>query len=204
MLRRASDFRKELQARRSVRDFSDEPVAKRLIEEAIRTAGTAPSGAHRQPWTFVAVDDPTLKQNIRKAAEKEEFESYHGRMPPEWLEALAPIGTDWRKPFLETAPWLVICFAQRYSEGPDGAHHKNYYVAESVGISCGLFISAIHHMGLVTLPHTPSPMRFLNDILNRPENEKAYILFPVGFPASDARVPDLTRKRLEDISQWNV
>jgi nitroreductase len=203
MQRRADAFYDELRTRRSVRAFSDRPVPRRLIEVAIRTAGTAPSGAHRQPWRFVAVDDLVLKREIREAAEAEEYESYHGRMSDEWLEALAPLGTDWQKPFLETAPWLVVCFAESYGLDEEGEKIKNYYVQESCGIACGLFIAALHHTGLATLTHTPSPMRFLNEILDRPTNERPYILFPVGYPAEDATVPDLTRKPLADIVQWN-
>ncbi len=190
--------------RRSVRDFSNRPVPKSCIEDAIRTANTAPSGAHMQPWTWVVVDDSDLKRHIRIAAEEEEYQSYEGgRMSEEWRQALEPLGTDWRKPFLETAPYLVICFEQRYGVRDDGGRYKHYYVSESVGIACGLFIAAIHHMGLVTLTHTPSPMGFLREILQRPENEKPYILFPVGYPADDATVPQLERKPLEQIVCWN-
>ena len=198
---RAERFLCLMQQRRSVRDFSDRPVSRTLIERAVRTAGTAPSGAHRQPWRFVAVDDPALKREIREAAEAEERESYEERMNEEWLDALAALGTDWRKPFLEAAPWLVVCFAERYGLGDNGGRTKNYYVQESCGIACGLFIAALHHMGLATL--TPSPMRFLGDILGRPRNERPYILFPVGYPAPDAEVPDLERKPLGEIIQWN-
>jgi nitroreductase len=200
---RAEAFYALMDRRRSVRDFSDRPVPRELIERAIQTAGTAPSGAHRQPWRFVAVDDPQIKREIREAAEAEERESYENRMSDEWLEALAPIGTDWQKPFLETAPWLVVCFAERYEVKENGEKVKNYYVQESCGIACGLFITALHYMGLATLTHTPSPMRFLNDILKRPSNERPYILFPVGYPAEAATVPDLDRKPLDDIVQWN-
>ena len=203
MRRRAEAFYHLMAARRSIRCFSDRPVPRRLIEWALQTAGTAPSGAHRQPWRFVAVDDPALKREIREAAEAEEYESYHGRMTEEWLEALAPLGTDWRKPFLETAPWLVVCFAEAYGVDEDGTKTKNYYVQESCGLACGLFITALHYMGLVTLTHTPSPMGFLNEILGRPRNERPYILFPVGYPAEDATVPDLHRKPLDAIVQWN-
>ncbi len=203
MRARAEAFHEMMDQRRSVRFFSDQPVPRDLIERAILTAGTAPSGAHRQPWRFVVVDDPALKHQIRVAAEEEEYESYHGRMAVQWLEALAPLGTDWHKPFLETAPWLVICFVESYGVSAGGEKIKNYYVQESCGIACGFFIAAIHNMGLVTLTHTPSPMRFLNDILHRPKNERPYILFPVGYPAEDATVPDLQRKRLDEITQWN-
>lgn len=203
MRERAEAFHNLMDQRRSVRDFSDRSVPKELIETAIRTAGTAPSGAHRQPWHFVAVDDPDLKREIRAAAEAEEKKNYEERMSDEWLEALAPLGTDWRKPFLETAPWLVVCFAESYGVDEDGETIKNYYVQESVGIACGLFIAAVHRMGLATLTHTPSPMKFLSEILNRPSNERPYILFPVGYPAADATVPDLDRKPLDAIVQWN-
>jgi nitroreductase len=191
-------------ARRSVRDFSPEPIPRELIELAIRTASTAPSGAHRQPWRFVAIDDAALKRRIREAAEQEERTNYlGGRMPPEWLEAVAPLGTDWRKPFLEVAPWLVVVFEELHGWNEDGSKRKNYYVKESVGIACGLFVAALQTMGLATLTHTPSPMGFLSDILGRPANERAYILFPVGLPAAGATVPDLERKTLAEVAIWN-
>lgn len=197
-------FYSAMDARRSVRDFTDEPVPRALIERAIETASTAPSGAHRQPWRFVAVSDPAIKQRIRVAAEEEEYESYErGRMPDEWLEALRPLGTDWRKPFLETVPWLVVVFEELYGLDEAGNKRKNYYVPQSVGIACGLFIASLHQMGLATLTHTPSPMRFLSEILGRPKNEKPYILFPVGYPASDAEVPDLRRKSLDEVAIWD-
>ena len=204
MHERANALYHEMRRRRSVRSFSDRPVARELIEVAVMTAGTAPSGAHREPWRFVAVSDPDLKRRIRIAAEQEEHESYHRRMSEEWLQALAPLGTDWRKPFLEIAPWIVVCFAESYGVRKDRARIKNYYVQESCGIACGLFIAAIHHMGLVTLTHTPSPMRFLGQILGRPKRERPYILFPVGYPAAGATVPDLERKSLRDVVQWNL
>jgi iodotyrosine deiodinase len=205
MARHGADFLERMARRRSVRDFAPDAVPRALIETAIRAAGTAPSGANRQPWSFVAIDDPALKQAIREAAENEERQNYEGgRFPPEWLAALAPLGTDWRKPFLTTAPWLVVVFRQDHAVAPDGAQHKNYYVSESVGIACGFFIAALHAMGLATLTHTPSPMGFLRTLLNRPTNEKPYILFPVGYPAPDAMVPDITRKPLEEIVQWNA
>lgn len=203
MQERADAFYELMRRRRSVRSFSDRPVSRHLIERAIQTAGTAPSGAHRQPWRFVAVDDPEIKHRIRVAAEEEEYASYHGRMSDEWLEALAPLGTDWRKPFLEVAPWIVVCFAESFGYDEAGRRVKNYYVQESCGIACGFFIAALHHMGLATLTHTPSPMRFLNEILGRPDNERPYILFPVGYPAADATVPDLQRKPLEEVARWN-
>ena len=202
MRRRGEAFYAQMHRRRSVRFFSEAPVPRDLIELAIRTAGTAPSGAHRQPWRFVAVADPALKRQIREAAEEEEYASYHGRMADEWLEALAPIGTDWHKPFLETAPWLVVCFAETYGLRADGSKQKNYYVQESCGLACGLFIAALHTMGLVTLTHTPSPMGFLGEILGRPKNERPFILFPVGYPADDATVPDIERKPLGEIAVW--
>ncbi len=202
MLARAEAFYKKMEQRRSVRDFSDRPVPRELIERAIQTASTAPSGAHMQPWTFVAVSDPPLKRQIRTAAEKEERESYDGRMSEEWLEALEPIGTDANKPFLEIVPWIVVLFAQRSGLREDGTKRKHYYVQESCGIAAGLFIAALHEMGLVTLTHTPSPMRFLSELLERPSNEAPYILFPVGFPATNATVPDLHRKPLKEVAIW--
>lgn len=199
---RAHSFFELLDRRRSVRDFSDRSVPRTLIEEAIRTASTAPSGAHMQPWTFVAVSDPRVKQKIREAAEEEERVSYTGRMSDEWLEALEPLGTDWRKPFLEAAPWLVVLFAQRTGVDAAGERRKHYYVSESCGIAAGFFIAAIHNMGLVTLTHTPSPMRFLGEILDRPSNERPFILFPVGYPAEGVTVPDLTRKSLGEVAEF--
>jgi nitroreductase len=202
MRARAEAFRRLMDARRSVRHFSDQPVPRDLIEHAIATASTAPSGAHKQPWTFVAVSSADLKLKIRQAAEAEERAGYEGRMSDEWLDALAPLGTDWRKPFLETAPWLVVLFAQRWGAQADGARRKHYYVQESCGIAAGLFIAAVHHMGLATLTHTPSPMRFLSELLGRPPNEAPLVLFPVGYPAPDATVPDLRRKALDEVAVW--
>jgi nitroreductase len=202
MLARARAYRAELARRRSVRDFSPQPVPRELIELAILTAASAPSGAHRQPWRFVAVSDPRLKHEIRLGAEAEERESYERRMSEEWLAALRVLGTDWHKPFLELAPWIVVVFAELWEERADGSKVRNYYVKESVGIACGFFIAALHRMGLVTLTHTPSPMAFLNRILGRPGNEKPYILFPVGYPAPGAVVPDLRRKELEQVVIW--
>ncbi|GAB4127059.1 MAG: nitroreductase family protein [Acidobacteriota bacterium] len=202
MQERAQEIYRRLSRRRSVRDFSPEPVPARLVELAVRTAATAPSGAHCQPWHFVLVGDPDVKRRIREAAEKVEREAYEQRMPPEWLQELEPLGTSWRKPYLETAPWLVVVFAQSYRLGAGGEKRKNYYVQESVGIACGLFIAAIHHMGLATLPHTPSPMGFLGELLGRPPNERPYVLFPVGFPAEGAQVPDLTRKPFDEVATW--
>lgn len=204
MLRRGAALEARFAARRSVRAFSPEPVPRALIEIAVRATSSAPSGAHRQPWRFVCVDDPGLKREIRIAAEREERATYEGgRMPEEWREALAPLGTDWHKPYLEIAPWLVVVFEEVHGVRPDGGPRKNYYVKESVGIACGFFIAALHEMGLATLTHTPSPMGFLRTILGRPANERPFILFPVGYPAADAEVPDLHRKPLDEVALWN-
>jgi iodotyrosine deiodinase len=202
MLSRGRAFAAEMQARRTVRHFSRDPVPREMVELAIGVAGTAPSGAHQQPWSFVAVSDPNVKRRIREAAEEEERKSYDGRMPAEWLEALAPLGTDFRKEHMTEAPWLVVVFRQAYGIRPDGSKRTHYYKTESVGIAAGFFIAAVHRMGLATLTHTPSPMAFLAAILGRPENEKAFLVMPVGYPAADARVPDLERKPLEAISAW--
>jgi len=200
-LARAREFRAHMAARRSVRAFSPEPVPRELVEHAILTAASAPSGAHQQPWTFVVVGDPDVKHRIRLAAEEEERRGYEGgRMPPEWLAALAPLGTDWHKPFLEVAPWLVVLFEQVHGWLPDGTVRKHYYARESVGIACGLFITALHQMGLATLTHTPSPMGFLSAILDRPKNERPFVLLPVGYPAADCTVPDLARKSLDEVA----
>ncbi|MEO5814288.1 MAG: nitroreductase family protein [Gemmatimonadaceae bacterium] len=192
----------EMNRRRTTRHFSTDPVPREAIEFAIRTAGTAPSGAHQQPWTFVAVSDATLKQHIRAAAEEEEQRNYQERMPDEWLEALAPLGTDEHKPHLTDAPWVVVLFRQTYGVRADGGRRTHYYTQESCGIAAGFFIAAVHLMGLVTLTHTPTPMAFLGELLERPANEKAYLVMPVGYPAADARVPDLARKPLAEISAW--
>ena len=202
-LQRGRALLEELDGRRSVRHFAGDPVPRELVELAIRCASTAPSGAHRQPWRFVAVDDPALKRQLREAAETEERISYEGRMPSEWREALAPLGTDWRKPYLETAPYLVVLFEEIHSHHPDGRPRKNYYVRESVGIAAGLFIAALHRMGLATLTHTPSPMGFLSALLGRPKHERPVILFPIGYPSADATVPDLRRKSLHEVAVWN-
>lgn len=203
MKARAADFHAEMAARRSVRAFSPDPVPRRLVELAIATASTAPSGAHQQPWTFVAVSDPDTKRRIRIAAEAEERRSYESRMSEEWLDALAPLGTGWQKPYLEIAPWLVVLFEQVHGTFPDGSHRKHYYSRESVGIAAGLFVAAIHHMGLATVTHTPSPMGFLSLILERPRSERAFVLFPVGYPADDATVPDLRRKTLAEVAVFD-
>ena len=193
MLTRSRDFYQYLDKRRSLRMFSDKPVAKEVIRNIVMAASTAPSGAHKQPWTFCAVSDPAIKKEIRLAAEAEERENYGGRMSEEWLEDLEAFGTNWQKPFLEIAPWLIIVFKKPYDlEGEE--RKKNYYVSESVGIASGMLLAAIHQAGLVSLTHTPSPMNFLQNILDRPPNERAYLLVPVGYPADDAEVPDLQRK----------
>ena len=202
MLRRARGFHDEMNRRRTTRQFSDEPVPRELVELAIRTAGTAPSGAHQQPWTFVAVSDPEVKRRMREAAEEEERINYGGRMPAEWIEALAPLGTDAVKEHITAAPYVVVLFRQIYGTRPDGTRRTHYYTTESCGIAAGLFIAAVHHMGLATLTHTPSPMGFLTELLGRPENEKPFLLMPVGYPAPDARVPDLARKPLDEIAAW--
>lgn len=202
VVQRARDFHSAMARRRTTRHFASDAVPREAIEFAIRTAGTAPSGAHQQPWTFVAVSDPDLKLRIRDAAEEEEHQNYHGRMPPEWLEALAPLGTDEHKAHLTDAPWLVVIFRKSYGFNSDGSKRPFYYTQESVGIAIGFFIAAVHMMGLVTLTHTPNPMGFLAELLERPPNEKAYLILPVGYPAPDARVPDIERLPLSDIALW--
>lgn len=204
MMTRGRALLDELRSRRTTRHFSPEPVPRQLIALAVAAAGTAPSGAHQQPWTFVVVDDAALKRQIRAAAEEEERINYAGRMPPEWIEALRPLGTDAVKAHLTDAPYVVVLFEQRYGVRQGGARRTHYYVQESCGIAAGLFIAAVHHMGLVTLTHTPSPMGFLARVLGRPASERPYLVMPVGYPAPDARVPDLVRKPLEDILVWNV
>jgi len=201
MLARATAHYEQLDRRRSVRMFSPDPVPRRLIELAILSASTAPSGAHKQPWTFVATADPTIKAAVRRAAEEEERVNYlEGRMNAEWQEALAPIGTDHHKEFLEIAPWLVVLFEQRFELRSDGTRRKNYYVKESVGIAAGLFVGALHDMGLVTLTHTPSPMAFLTRLFDRPHNERPFVLFPIGYPLEGTKVPDLRRKPLDQVA----
>lgn len=199
---RGEAFYAEMNRRRTTRHFSTDAVPRELIEIAIRTAGTAPSGAHQQPWTFVAVSDAGLKQRIREAAENEERGFYHGRAPREWLEALLPLGTDEHKPHLTDAPWVVVLFRQAYRLDADGSRRPHYYSEESCGIAAGLFIAAVHQMGLVTLTHTPNPMAFLRELLDRPVNERAMLVMPVGYPAVGARVPDLSRKSLDEIAVW--
>jgi nitroreductase len=192
------EFFEHLNRRRSVRAFSPDPVPREAIELAVGAANTAPSGAHLQPWTFVAVSDPDLRHRIRLAAEVEERRFYRERVVPEWLDALAELGTDEHKDYLDVVPWVVVVFAQKQTRLADGRLRKNYYVSESVGLACGLFVAALHTMGLATLPHTPSPMGFLTTLLGRPPTERPYILFPVGYPSSECRVPDLVRKPLSE------
>jgi iodotyrosine deiodinase len=195
-IHQSQNFLDSLQSRRSIRDFSDKSVPKEVIENLILAAASAPSGANKQPWTFCAISDMSIKKQIREAAEKEEYESYTSRMPEQWLKDLAPIGTDWHKPFLETAPWLIIVFAQTTGAQKE----KHYYVQESVGIACGFLIAAIHEAGLATLTHTPSPMNFLKKILNRPDNERPFLLLPVGYPADEVFVPEITKKGLDEVA----
>jgi nitroreductase len=196
----ARSFYELMNRRRSIRTFSSDPVPRDLIELAVLAAGTAPSGAHQQPWTFVAVGDQDLKRRIRLAAEHEERTNYlEGRMPDDWKRVIARLGTSWQKPYLDDAPWLVVLFEQRYGLADDGSHTKHYYVKESVGIAAGLFIAALHTMGLATLTHTPSPMAFLSRLLDRPVNERPFVLFPIGYPAEGSMVPRLDRKPLAEI-----
>ncbi len=202
MKQRAASFREEMQRRRTVRYFSDRPVSREVIEDCLLAAGSAPSGANLQPWHFVVVSGSAIKRQIRDAAEKEEHEFYYGRAPQEWLEALAPLGTDEHKPYLETAPYLIVIFAQSYGLLPDGRKVKNYYVTESVGIATGMLITAIHHAGLVALTHTPSPMGFLNQALGRPENERPIMILVVGYPADNAVVPEIGKKSLKEIATF--
>jgi iodotyrosine deiodinase len=200
MLARAESFEALMRRRRTVRDFSDEPVPREVVEAAIRTAAGAPSGANQQPWTFVAIADPAVKARIRVAAEEEERAFYSGRAGEEWLEALSILGTDWRKPFLEVAPWLIVVFQQRWGAGPDGRRVKHYYAPESVGIATGFLIAALHQAGLATLTHTPAPMGFLNEICGRPDSEKAMILLVVGKPAQGCLVPAIVKKPLDAVA----
>ena len=202
MTTRARAFYLDVNRRRTVREFSDRPLPRAVIEDCVRAAGTAPNGANMQPWHFVVVSDPAIKQRIRVEAEAEETEFYQHRASQEWLDALAPLGTDPRKPFLETAPYLIAVFAQSYGVLADGRKVKHYYAQESVGIATGILITAIHHAGLASLTHTPSPMGFLNTILNRPTHERPFLLLVVGYPAEGALVPDITRKLLEEIATF--
>jgi len=204
MENRAKTFYHLMHQRRSVRDFSDRPVPQSLIATCIQTAGTAPSGANKQPWHFVAVSDIDTKKQIREAAEKEEQAFYTQRATQRWLDDLAPLGTDAHKPFLETAPWLIAIFAQRFGQTQSGDRDQNYYVTESVGIATGLLITALHNAGLATLTHTPSPMKFLNTILNRPDTERPFLLLVVGYPTSNAQVPNIQRKSLDEIATFHT
>jgi len=202
MAERAAAFREDMQRRRSVRSFSSRPVAREVIEDCLLAAGSAPSGANMQPWSFVVVSDREVKRQIREAAEKEEYRFYKEQAPKEWLGAISDLGTDWRKPFLETAPYLIVIFAQRYGVAPDGRKVKHYYVRDSVGIATGILIAAIHNAGLVSLPYTPSRMGFLNRILDRPENEQACLILVVGYPDEGAKVPALGRKALDETTTF--
>lgn len=202
MKTRTLDFYRWMDKRRTVRDFSDQTIPQEVIENILMTASTAPSGAHKQPWTFCVVTNPQIKKEIRLAAEKEERESYEGRMSEEWLEALRPLQTDWQKSFLEIAPALIVVFKKVYDKLPDGSKKNNYYVNESVGLACGFLLAAIHHAGLVALTHTPSPMNFLSNILKRPDHERPFLLIPIGYPAPETYVPDLTRKSLKEVIEF--
>jgi nitroreductase len=202
MERRAAEFYAELRRRRTVRDYANRVAPRRVIEDCLRAAGTAPNGANLQPWHFVVVSDPELKARIRAGAEAEEREFYHGRAPQEWLDALAPLGTNEHKPFLETASHLIVIFVQSYGLLPDGRKVKHYYAQESTGIATGMLITALHHAGLATLTHTPSPMGFLNQILDRPANERPFLMLVVGYPAPDALVPEITKKPLDEIATF--
>jgi iodotyrosine deiodinase len=199
MQQRAADFYADIKRRRTVRHFSERPVARQVLEDCLRAAGTAPNGANMQPWHFVVVEDITLKQRIRAAAEAEEQAFYEGRAPADWLAALAPLGTDAHKPFLETAPYLIVIFAQSYGIDKEGNRVKHYYVQESVGIATGILITALHRAGLATLTHTPSPMGFLNELLARPKWERPFLILVVGYPAAEATVPNISKKPLEEI-----
>ena len=203
MLQRSSDFYAQIKRRRTVRDYSDRPVDRKIIENCILAAGTAPNGANLQPWHFSVVESAPIKSRIREAAEEEEREFYGGRAPQEWLDALAPLGTDDSKPFLEIAPYLIVVFSRAYDIGPDGTKVKNYYTTESVGIATGMLITALHDCGLATLTHTPSPMKFLNEILDRPSNERPFLVLVVGYPADDAKVPVISKKPLQEIATFH-
>ena len=202
MQRRAGEFYRDVNRRRTVRDFTDSPLPRELIENCLKAADTAPSGANQHPWHFVVVEDANLKREIRIHAEEEEREFYENRAPQEWLDALAPLGTDAEKPFLETAPCLIVIFARVYGVLPEGQKIKHYYVNESMGIATGILITALHHSGLVSLTHTPSPMKFLNGCLKRPENERPFLILVTGFPAGDAKVPDLKRRDISEIATF--
>ncbi len=202
MVRRSREFADDLRRRRTIRHFSSRPVAPEIIENCLRAAASAPSGANRQPWHFVVVRDGAMKSKIREAAEAEERAFYEGRASDAWLEDLAPLGTDAVKPFLEEAPYLIVIFAERFEEAADGSRHKNYYVPESVGIATGMLISALHQAGLATLTHTPSPMGFLRELLDRPRAERAFLILVAGYPDENAEVPDIERKPLDQVTSW--
>lgn len=202
MMERAASFSAWMDTRRTCRDFSDKPVDKAVIENIVVTASSAPSGAHKQPWTFCVVSDAEIKKQIRVEAEKEEFESYNSRMPEAWKKDLLPLQTDWKKEFLEIAPYLIIVFKKSYDFDTEGKKTNTYYANESCGLACGFLLAAIHHAGLVALTHTPSPMNFLSKILKRPENEKPFLLIPVGYAAEECWVPDIHRKELKEVSCW--
>lgn len=202
MLKRTEDFYQWLDQRRSVREFSDKEVPKKVIDQIIHAASTAPSGAHKQPWTFCAISNKELKHKIRLAAEAEEKETYERRMSDRWKNDLAPMATDMHKPFLEIAPWIIVACKRAFEYEEDGTKQNNYYVNESVGLACGMLITAIHNAGLVTLTHTPSPMKFLTRLLDRPDNERAFLLLPVGHPKEPVYVPDLKRKKLEEVAVY--
>jgi iodotyrosine deiodinase len=202
MLEKSKTFYQQMDDRRSIRDFSSKPVPEEVIKNIVRTASTAPSGAHKQPWTFCIISNSEIKKQIRIEAEKEEYESYNGRMPADWLKDLQHLQTDWHKPFLETAPYLIIIFKKSYELNEDGTKGNVYYANESCGLACGFLLAAIHQAGLASLTHTPSPMNFLSKILKRPENEKPFLLIPVGYTAEECWVPDLKRKKLNEVSEW--
>jgi iodotyrosine deiodinase len=199
ILERSENFLKWADTRRSVRDFSSKPVPQQVMENIIMTASTAPSGAHKQPWTFCLISNKELKSELRKLAEEEEFKSYNGRMSEEWLKDLAPLGTNWEKEFIDVAPWIVVLMKRVYENDANGEKQNNYYVAESVGIAAGFFLMAVHNAGLVALTHTPSPMNFITKALGRPENERPFLLIPVGFPAENAQIPSLKRKDSSEV-----
>ena len=202
LISRAQNLFEQLNGRRSVREFSDRPVPQNVIADLIRIASTAPSGANKQPWTFSAVSDPKMKKKIREAAEQEEYRNYHGRMSQDWLDDLQPFGTSWQKPFLEIAPWLIVAFRRSYEKDADGNKLNNYYVQESVGLAVGFLLAAVHQVGLAALTHTPSPLNFLTHVLERPANERPFLLIPVGWPAAHAQVPDISRKPLDQVAVW--
>jgi len=199
MIRKSLNFYHKAKSRRTVRYFSDKPVPKEILLNIIKTAGTSPSGANKQPWTFCMVSNPEIRKQIRVAAEEEEYKSYNGRMNKAWLDDIKPMGTDWNKPFLETAPWLIVVFRKIFDKDEEGKKKNNYYVTESIGLACGMLLMAIHNAGLSALTHTPSPMNFLSTILKRPENERPFLLMPVGYAGDDTFVPNISRKELDEI-----